>query len=432
MMRTVDVNGCPRPATAAQPGAPRPRHGCRVLVEGAEYVGVLAAIRALRAGGFEPWVAATDARSYGARSRAAAGVIEVPDPGRDPSGFVRAAAQAAARISAVAVLPGTESGLLALARGAELFPSGVAVGVCAPETVALATDKAMLEPLARSVGLEAPPTAVVTAREAAARDFLYPAVVKPLRSELPAADGTLRHFGVVRADNAGELRRALEALPRDRGIVQPYLAGRLGSLAGVFWRGRMVGAVHMVAARVWPPDCGRIAYGLTVPADPDFERGIGTLLRRIGWDGIFQVDYVECEGQRYLIDLNPRMFTSLALAVAAGPNLPAIWTTLLLGCPAGDVRYRTGVRFRHEKDDVRALLKAVAAGRDGSLLWGLLPRPGTVHAIFSLRDPLPTLATLGKLGQWLTAHKGRVAPPADRPRELPTGAGRRKTKVSPP
>ena len=67
------------------------------------------------------------------------------------------------------------------------------------------------------------------------------------------------------------------------------------------------------------------------------------------------------------------------------------------------------MRYHHEMHDVRTLAKAVAAGPRGSLPSGLLPRPGTVHAIFSLRDPRPSLTTLRKLGEWVAARKDRMA-----------------------
>jgi predicted ATP-grasp superfamily ATP-dependent carboligase len=386
-----------------------------VLLHGAEYVGVLAAVRALSAAGYEPWVATSQPGSYGGRSRAAAGVVPVPEPDLENHDLARALAQAAVRLSAAVVLPGTERGLVALARDIDEFPEDVAVGVCSPETVAIATDKALLIPLARAAGLDVPPTVVVSAAEEPiqAHEVSYPAVVKPERSELRTANGHLQHFAVALAADGEELRAALAALPKGRGVVQPYIEGRLGAVAGVFWDGEIVSAAHMVADRTWPPRCGTVSYGYTIAADPEFERAIGDLLGRLGWQGIFQIDYIERDGRRFLIDLNPRIYTWLSLAVAAGANLPAVWTALLLGETPVVGRYRAGVRYRHEPYDSRALITAFRAGARGSALSGLVPRPNTVHAIFSLRDPMPGLTVLGNLAGWVG---GRIA-------TAPGGAG---------
>jgi predicted ATP-grasp superfamily ATP-dependent carboligase len=102
-------------------------------------------------------------------------------------------------------------------------------------------------------------------------------------------------------------------------------------------------------------------------------------------------------GEHYLIDLNPRIYGSLALAIAAGMNLPGIWTDLLLDrrpCVDG---YRVGVRFRQEEKDARMLAKILVDGDHLGAQRGFVPRRNTTHAIFSLRDPLPLLARVREL-----------------------------------
>ncbi|HEX2104114.1 MAG TPA: hypothetical protein VHF51_10720 [Solirubrobacteraceae bacterium] len=379
----------------------------RVLLDGGQYVGVLAAVRALRAAGYEPWVATSEPDSYGGRSRAAAGVVVLPDPGFDDNRFARSLARAAARISAAVVLPGTERGLIALSRGVAEFPAGVAVGVCPPATVALATDKTLLHQLARAAGLDVPATRVLSAAEVAESppDVSYPAVVKPQRSELPTSLGELEHFAVTRVKSREELHAALLALPGACGVVQPYIDGRLGATAGVFWDGEIVCAAHMAAERTWPPGCGTVSYGRTVAPDPEFDLAIGSLLERLGWRGIFQVDYIERDGRRLVIDLNPRIYTWLTLAVAAGRNLPAVWTALLLGREPEIGRYKCGVRYRHEPYDGRALMSAFRGGARAAALTGLLPRPRTAHAVVSLRDPMPALTALESAATWMRSRR---------------------------
>ncbi|WP_103383687.1 hypothetical protein [Pseudonocardia dioxanivorans] len=82
--------------------------GC-VLLTGAEYTGGLAALRGLHRAGYRTWVATTDPHSYGALSRAAAGVIPILDPRVDPDGFAHGLAAAATRI--VRVRPHVLSGV---------------------------------------------------------------------------------------------------------------------------------------------------------------------------------------------------------------------------------------------------------------------------------------------------------------------------------
>jgi predicted ATP-grasp superfamily ATP-dependent carboligase len=124
---------------------------------------------------------------------------------------------------------------------------------------------------------------------------------------------------------------------------------------------------------------------------PERRRNLAAFVQELDWNGVFNLQLIERDGRDYVIDLNPRFYVSLTLAVAAGVNLPAIWASLLLGLPVEDHGYRSGVRFRQEKGDPRAIACELrrgnyAAARD------LLPHRRTVHALFSIRDPRPGLS----------------------------------------
>jgi predicted ATP-grasp superfamily ATP-dependent carboligase len=375
------------------------RNGASVLVSGGEHIGVLAAVRALRDAGHRPWVAVHEAGAYAARSRAAAGVISVPDPSRDEKGFVCALADAAARIPVAVVLPGTEVELAVLSQHADRFPATVALGVCPPSIVSTATNKALFAQLAQSAGLSVPRTEEVSLSDRRRElPLRFPAVVKPLGSELRSDDRAIRHFVPRRVDSSEELRAALALFPAGRGLVQPYLPGPLGSIAGVFWKGEMIGAVQSSAQRIWPRHCGSMTYAVTVPLNQDLAALVDNLLVAIGWNGLFQIDFIEHAGRYYVIDLNPRIYTSLAITTRAGVNLPAIWVDLLRGrATSARHRYLSGVAYRHDEDDIRALVVMLIRGPRGAALRGLFPRLRTAHAVFAFRDPLPALTSLAKL-----------------------------------
>ena len=77
-------------------------NGMRVLVTGGDHTGSLAAVRALRAAGHEPWVGAVSGGGYAARSRAAAGVVALPYSGSEPAAFRDQLVGAFERLGAVA------------------------------------------------------------------------------------------------------------------------------------------------------------------------------------------------------------------------------------------------------------------------------------------------------------------------------------------
>src|SRR3954454_9263729 len=87
----------------------------RVLLTGSEHPAGLAALRALDRAGYQGWAAVQSRSALGARARAAAGLIDVPDPRAAPDAFVSALAEAARRLRVAAVLPGAEAAPPALA-----------------------------------------------------------------------------------------------------------------------------------------------------------------------------------------------------------------------------------------------------------------------------------------------------------------------------
>jgi predicted ATP-grasp superfamily ATP-dependent carboligase len=364
--------------------------------------GVLAVVRALHAAGYAPWLAGHDTRTYAARSRTTAGTIPVPDPSFDGEGFVRELVAAAGRLSAAAVLPSEDTHLIALAGHAADFAS-TALGAPSWQSVERATNKELLAKLSATAELRTPPTMkVMRGDTAAVRTFGFPAVLKPLRSRIRNLDGTVsacsaRYVLVEQAEDA------VNRLPDEGGLVQPYIPGRIISIAGVSWKGELVCALHQVSTRIWPVRIGGSAYAQTIPPDDELERGVSRLLQLIDWSGPFQAQFIrDARGEHYLIDFNPRIYGSLALAVAAGLNLPGIWADLLLGRRHHVDGYRIGTRFRHEEKDVRALAQMLVDGELLGALQGCMPRRGTTHAIFSVRDPMPLLTSLGKLTRRLS------------------------------
>lgn len=379
-----------------------------VLLAGDPYYGVLATVRALRAAGYAPWLAVNEpGRAYAARSQAVVGTVPVPDPDLDSEGFVRDLAAAATERRVAAVLPSAETHFLTLAgRGADF--AGAALGVPSRERVERATDKALLFELATGAGLQTPPTAKVARGDAETlRTFGFPAIVKPLRSRTRNPDGMVSAHPAHYVSSGQAAEEALGTLPGAEGLVQPYVPGQLTSVAGVSWEGELVCALHQASPRIWPVPTGISAYAETIPPDEVHERRVGGLLRAIGWSGLFQAQFIrDPSGEHYLIDFNPRIYGSLALAVASGLNLPGIWVDLLLGRRADVGDYRVGVRFRHEEKDVRALARMLVCGERRQALRGFVPRRGTIHAVFSLRDPMPVLTSAAKLAGWI-GKRGR-------------------------
>jgi predicted ATP-grasp superfamily ATP-dependent carboligase len=114
----------------------------------------------------------------------------------------------------------------------------------------------------------------------------------------------------------------------------------------------------------------------------------------VGWRGIFELELLLLPNGRYTaIDFNPRVYGSLALALAAGVNLPAIWCDWLLGRDTARAPSpRRNVLYRREDSELRNAAAALRGRGLRSAVEILRPRRNVAHAYYSLRDPLPAVA----------------------------------------
>ena len=321
----------------------------------------LAAVRALAAAGYRPVVGVSGDASLAAASRHAAAVVTLPDP--DSHSFVEEVATCTERFGAIAVFPSNDDALLSLQPTLDRF-----------------VDKSAMAIHAEPVGLTVPTTSSFNSAAdlvAAGTNVQYPAVIKPARKQpgLPA----------YVAETPGDVRISEHLGPV---VAQTFLTGITDAICGVMHDGRMVAHMQQQYARTWPRACGTATYARVVEPDPRRSNALQDLLS--GYNGIFQAQFVAGA----LIDLNLRAYGSMALALAAGVNLPALVCQYRTGRPADPSPSRLGTRYRWVEGDLRGMWEAWRTG-DSSLgrsLGELAPQPDTAHSVVSLRDPKPALA----------------------------------------
>jgi len=368
----------------------------KALVTDAHLRSSVAGIRALGAGGVPVVAAATNRSAAGLWSRYAGARATMPASSA-PAELVDALGALAAQHGRLAVYPGQESTVGALIEHADRLSPDVVSPYGEGEGPRRLREKPELAELAAAEGLEAPRTlASGSASELAAMSLPAPCAVKPVRP-----GGVLASTQVV--EDGATLAALLQTLPPDEPLlIQDHVGGPLTAIGIVVDReGAVVARFQQEARRTWPPGAGASAVAVSVAPDDDLVARGAALLRRVGYSGLAQLQFLRGPRGPALIDVNPRFYGSLPLAFAAGVNLPAAWHAVVSGGPLPTPGpYRVGVNFRWLEADLmaavdgspRALLHRVPRPSAGAVWATGDPVPGTMLAWHAVASRVPKLA----------------------------------------
>jgi predicted ATP-grasp superfamily ATP-dependent carboligase len=362
-----------------------------VLVTGADGRFAVAACESLSRAGYRVGTVSSEALAPAAWSRFTAARFRATDPRASSRRFAEDVAAIAQREGFATVIFGGDAGLVAASSHREAFTAGIDLGLPSREVVESCLDKVSLEEGARAVGLGAPRTVLCAnpeeARSAAAQ-LGYPLILKPRRSIFGEVGRLQQEGGTIVWDEAG-----LDAhLPRfgTPCLLQGHVRGRILSVGGVFADGKLLSVATSRYIRTWQPDAGNVTFSTTIEAPDGLLERVEALLVTFGWQGVFELELIESpDGHLTAIDFNPRLYGSLALAVAAGAPLPAVWCDWLLRGRAESSIARPGVYYRWADADWRHVWGRLRSGRVGSAISVLRRHRRTTHPYFRHRDPIP-------------------------------------------
>ena len=365
-----------------------------VVVTDAEERASLAASRGLTSAGYR---VCADARHRPAAthwSRSCAERILLPDPRASPRTFVDRLAELLRSGRYAALIPGSEASLLTVSEHRSRLECSTRLGLPSREAVRKSVDKLSLLDAAASAGLSSPPsrscTDLETAAEAAS-ELGYPVLLKPAQSFV-RANGGFRQQGVVVVADRAALTRAVPSFPSPF-LVQRFERARFLSCTGVVADGRLLALTTSRVLRLWPPLAGMHTFSETIRASRELTSRARALLTELEWQGIFQLQLLELgDGRLSVIDLNPRLFASIALDEHAGANVAAIWCDWLLGRDPAPVVARPNRRYRWEEGELCHFAWQLRHRRLRAAASVLLPHRRVTHSWFRVTDPGPLVA----------------------------------------
>lgn len=380
-----------------------------ILVTDGEQRSSLAVVRSLGRYGHRVLVSAHRRGSLAGASRYAARELIVPSPLDDNEAFVRETVELCKRENIRAVIPTTDTALLALLPARDrLAPAVLPVG--SEDAYRAASDKAHLLEVAPQFGIAIPRQAIVSsASESATVNLDFPVVIKPSRS-VSDESSQIRRLGTVRyATDRTELEQVLNSVSKESYplLVQERIVGPGLGVFLLLWQGAEVAAFSHRRLREKPPGGGVSVYSESIALDPGLAARSRALLSHLGFEGVAMVEYKvrRDTGVPYLMEVNGRFWGSLQLAIDAGVDFPQL---LVSAAVDGQVPTRPtatpGVRLRWWWGDFDHLLArfrrsdaSLALPPDAATRWETLRdflrvrRPGDRNQVLRLDDLGPAV-----------------------------------------
>jgi predicted ATP-grasp superfamily ATP-dependent carboligase len=383
----------------------------QILVTDGTYKHTLGIVRDLGLHGFRPWVSATRPRALAGLSRFSSGTIVLP--AYDAADFEPELFRALSTHRIELLMP---VGAKAFER---LVPLKTRIGercrmiTVEQEQLALCLSKSATYEFARRLGVPVPKTWRPRTREEVAelaRDHsvAYPRVIKAAKE--------MGKSVVVYADDARDLVSKFFAVceqnawndPGDWPLVQEYVQGSGCGFFAVYDRGQCGPTFQHRRVREMPPTGGYSVAAESYWNDKLLQYG-KTLLDALQWHGVAMVEFkLRPDGEFVLMEINPKFWGSVDLALAAGVDFPLELVRIATGKPiffsaGGGRRVRfhwpLGGELEHVLQKPGSLPSVLADCLDAA----------TQSNLWLRRDPRPTLAMLRAVPARLAASAWATA-----------------------
>lgn len=386
----------------------------KVLVLGRDDRALLAVTRSLGRHGLAVHLAGCPPGALVRHSRYVVGSHELPPYAGDGEAWLRAL-EALCRVERFdLVVPTSDSVILPLRRHRATLAPLAQLALVDDEAFAIANDKERSHALARSLGIPVPrqrrvalPADAATVRA----EFGLPLMLKP-RSSFSLDDVETKRF-VQPVLTDADLERQLAAfVPDGEVLVQEFFRGTGAGVELLAADGEVLRAfqhlrVHELARG------GNSSHRRSVALDPALGAAAAALVRALGYTGVAMIEFrVAPDRSRWVfIEMNPRFWGSLPLAVAAGADFPLhLYQLLVEGRREFPRAYRTGLYCRNWGRDLTWLRDNWRAPRDRRVpLPRLLAELGPAligrerSDTLTLDDPRPGLEELRRM-----ARRGRA------------------------
>ncbi|MDG5819755.1 ATP-grasp domain-containing protein [Natronococcus sp. A-GB7] len=269
-------------------------------------------------------------------------------------------------------------------------------------------DKGETIKLASTIGTPVPPTYFPERIDvdSIASEVSYPALIRPRRSS--------GSRGIRRVDSPDELRSEYPSIASEYGtpIIQEFIEKTGYTTACVLLDDNQneIASFSYERVKEYPLSGGPTVVGVSTD-DARAKQFAIDLLEEAGWKGPAEVEFIiDEDGRPRLLEVNPRFWMPVHLAVVSGVDFPYLVAELAQNNPVNrHERYDTGVTYRWVLPN--EILRLIDSGDrvpdfvDMVRFWD-----GTVcYGVLSATDPSPVVGTAVQSVQFLLDRDKRDA-----------------------
>lgn len=314
--------------------------------------------------------------------------IIYPNPAENPFSFIKSIYELVKRSKYDVIFPVDDQTTILFSKYKDKLSKYTKVPVADYETIMKGRDKAKTIKIAMENGIPCPKTYFVDDIEEIRKDEIeFPVVIKPRESSGAR--------GIAYVNSLEELMREYKKVKKRYGtpLIQEYIPHNGGhySVCALFNHDSEPRAIFVYKElRQYPITGGPATFSVSVEKTDVLKYAI-KLLKAMKWYGVAHLDFLidSRDKKPKLLEVNPRFWSSLELAILSGVDFPYLLYKMALD---GDVetvtKYETGIKLRFLVGDILWLLGT--KNKLKALPEFLKFMDGSIgYAIWSLDDPKP-------------------------------------------
>jgi len=374
----------------------------RILVLDGNQRASLAAVRSLGSKGLWVAVGESSEASLAGVSRFCRTTLTYPDPFRSPRLFFEELRQQILELGISFLLPITEATTYVLLRYRDELPEQVILPFPDGQTVEQFANKNELFKLAKELNVPVPETIFCLSLDDGLKALdnidSYPLVLKPYKSKILQQDSILStQVSVVRSREEAKAVLAKYPYFDFPFTLQSFIEGSGQGIFALFDHGEPVCYFAHKRLREKPPGGGVSVLSESAPVNQQLKDSADKLLRSVRWHGVAMVEFrVAADGTGYLMEVNPRFWGSLQLAIDSGIDFPWLLYLISIGksVPQTGWQHRRMRWLLGDLDRLYLVLKAPASTYSMTeklieILRFMTPGPRTRHEVNRWHDLRP-------------------------------------------